>query len=219
MQTFLGISKTPYSQVDLGELLLGTQPHPLDAPPSPPSSWSCGFCLTLPVVSPGSDSKPISKKFQLRGEHLSCRESEQRAVSCYLNKKLRGHKQLVFLFCPSRWDYGSAGLGIQITVWWAQQKKQSFPRLLVLGTLQLKGTKQTVHLISVEKALFIWKDLSLNICTIKQFPGASYPSITCNSEYPNKAPSVSYLGHISLLGEASQRPEPPLAFHNDWIHP
>lgn len=62
------------------------------------------------------------------------------------------------------------------------------------------------------KALFIWKDLSLNICTIRQFPGASYPSITCNSECLNKAPSVSYLGHISLLGEASQRPEPLLSF-------
>ena len=73
-----------YRQVDLGELLLGTQSHPLQASPSPPSSWSCDFCLTLPVVSTGSDSKPISKKFQLRGEHLTCRESEQRAVSCYL---------------------------------------------------------------------------------------------------------------------------------------
>ena len=73
-----------YSQVDLGELLLGTKPHPLQASPSPPSSWSCDFCLTLPVLSTGSDSKPISKKFQLRGEHLNCRESEQRAVSCYL---------------------------------------------------------------------------------------------------------------------------------------
>lgn len=28
----------------------------------------------------------------------------------------------------------------------------------------------------------------------------------------NKAPSVSYLGYISLLGEASQRPETPLSF-------
>ena len=72
------------SQVDLRELLLDSQPHSLHASPSPPSSWSCGFCLTLPMVSTGSDSKPISKKFQLRGEHLTCRESEQKAVSCYL---------------------------------------------------------------------------------------------------------------------------------------
>ena len=69
-----------YSQVDLGELLLGTQPHPLQASPSPPSSWSCDFCLTLPVLSTGSDSKPISKKFQLRGEHLNCRESARKIL-------------------------------------------------------------------------------------------------------------------------------------------
>lgn len=36
------------------------------------------------MVSTGTDCQPISKKFQLRDEHLTCRESGQEAVSCYL---------------------------------------------------------------------------------------------------------------------------------------
>ena len=73
------------SQVDLGKQLLCSKPLPLHPSPSPPSScWSCGLCLTLAVVSTGTDSQPISKKFQLRGEHLTYRESGQEAGSCYL---------------------------------------------------------------------------------------------------------------------------------------